>query len=521
MNVSALLIKVLLVSQAITHKCIHGQIAKDLGELPINKDPGSDFSDRQMQENDPWRKIRILFDFTHIVNASENAQKFIKDVMAPMVKADFEEMLEIRGPDTIFPFTQTACDNHFTVPNKYKDSNIDADLLIFVSLFNDSEKDILAFAAPCSVEGKYLRPNIGMVVINEHFFKINKPYVKNFHDTIKHEVFHILAISPNLYNSFNRERRAYIKESKSTTSGQTSVYKFISENLVDFAKEHFSCDTLDGVYLENEGSSDSAGAHFEKSLYGNEIMTSEKAGHSVLSGLSLAFLEDSGWYKVNYKVEEPLEYGKGNGCEFASHNCNTNYKEFCDVKGAVACSRDFIAKTICVQSNFGDSCLHEEYVEQYMCKNTYSFQSTAKYERSGGYSRCFETVYSSNKAAGCYQSACENGTIKLTIDDTVLTCTKKGDIIEYEDIEIICPDTTEFCSQLAKSCDEDCNGFGVCRLDETCYCDYFHSGSTCSNEVECDTDLGDLCDLLSKQPENSHSFIISFFAIYWTIFTIS
>ena len=71
------------------------------------------------------------------------------------------------------------------------------------------------------------------------------------------------------------------------------------------------------------------GSHFEKSHYGNELMTSQSTGNFVLSRLSLAFLEDTGWYKVDYSTANSFEWGKDQGCGFLDAKCNTVYPEFC------------------------------------------------------------------------------------------------------------------------------------------------------------------------------------------------
>ena len=36
------------------------------------------------------------------------------------------------------------------------------------------------------------------------------------------------------------------------------------------------------------------------------------------TALTLAALEDSGWYKANYSMAEPFEWGRGRGCDFAA-----------------------------------------------------------------------------------------------------------------------------------------------------------------------------------------------------------
>lgn len=52
--------------------------------------------------------------------------------------------------------------------------------------------------------------------------------------------------------------------------------------------------------MENEGGETSSASHFEKILFGNELMTGVQTGNPILSRFTLSLLEDSGWYKVDY-----------------------------------------------------------------------------------------------------------------------------------------------------------------------------------------------------------------------------
>lgn len=50
-------------------------------------------------------------------------------------------------------------------------------------------------------------------------------------------------------------------------------------------------------------------------------MTGTSSMNPVFSGLTLALLEDSGWYHVNYSASDPLVWGRGQGCSFAQQSC--------------------------------------------------------------------------------------------------------------------------------------------------------------------------------------------------------
>lgn len=50
-------------------------------------------------------------------------------------------------------------------------------------------------------------------------------------------------------------------------------------------------------------------------------MTGTHTQNPVYSRLTLALMADSGWYKANYSVAEPLHWGNNLGCDFALKSC--------------------------------------------------------------------------------------------------------------------------------------------------------------------------------------------------------
>lgn len=80
------------------------------------------------------------------------------------------------------------------------------------------------------------------------------------------------------------------------------------------AKAHFGCSTMKGVPLENQGGSGSKGSHWERTVMGDDFMTASSMHGPIISDISLAFLQDSGWYMPDYSKAEKLLWGKGRGC---------------------------------------------------------------------------------------------------------------------------------------------------------------------------------------------------------------
>jgi hypothetical protein len=62
-------------------------------------------------------------------------------------------------------------------------------------------------------------------------------------------------------------------------------------------------------------------------VFGNEYMTGTSSYDPRKSKITLAFLEDSGWYRANYSNADSFPYGRGEGCSFSSARCSSWYVE--------------------------------------------------------------------------------------------------------------------------------------------------------------------------------------------------
>ncbi|KAL5468697.1 hypothetical protein EMCRGX_G029805 [Ephydatia muelleri] len=107
--------------------------------------------------------------------------------------------------------------------------------------------------------------------------------------------------------------------STGTISHQVTL--LVTPNVLSAAQIYFNCPSLTGVELENQGGPLTALSHWEKRILGNELMTGEITFNDRLSVLTLAALQDTGWYQVNYSMAQPLVWGQNAGCLFAAGSC--------------------------------------------------------------------------------------------------------------------------------------------------------------------------------------------------------
>ena len=122
-----------------------------------------------------------------------------------------------------------------------------------------------------------------------------------------HEFAHIFGF---LYNNFE----PFIKSK--TINGKT-VTLLSSPKVIQAAKRHFNCDSLEGVELEDDGHEYSKYQHWESRIMNGDLMVSLIDRVDVtISEITLAFLEDLGWYETKTYTGGLFRTGKHRGCSF-------------------------------------------------------------------------------------------------------------------------------------------------------------------------------------------------------------
>ena len=96
------------------------------------------------------------------------------------------------------------------------------------------------------------------------------------------------------------------------TSGQRYA-SIVTPKVAAVARNQFDCQELGGAQLENQptGENSCTGDHWDERMYYPEALSGViSPTTNVLSPLTLALLEDSGWYKANYTKAHVSPWGK-------------------------------------------------------------------------------------------------------------------------------------------------------------------------------------------------------------------
>uniref|UniRef100_A0A8D0LBB6 Leishmanolysin-like peptidase n=1 Tax=Sphenodon punctatus TaxID=8508 RepID=A0A8D0LBB6_SPHPU len=231
----------------------------------------------------------------------------------------------------------------------------DADFVLYVSALTTErcgQEDIIAYAAYCQLEEEMDRPIAGYANLCPNIISTHPQEFISMLSTVKHEIVHALGFSAGLFAfyhddngkpltsrsadglpPFNDTLGLYQWSNKVVRKAMRlwdirgnkmlrhDVFLLATPRVIDEARKHFNCSILKGMELENQGGMGTELNHWEKRLLENEAMTGSHTQNRVFSRITLALMEDTGWYKANYSMAEKLDWGRGRGCDFVMKSC--------------------------------------------------------------------------------------------------------------------------------------------------------------------------------------------------------
>ena len=252
-------------------------------------------------------------------------------------------------------------DSEFTrVPTEHISTGVsDTDLLLYVSGTPSSRfcsGTTLAVAVACNFD-QFDRPTAGAINICLDQIELDvdgtasPAIVQDNVDVLVHEVAHVLGHSSNSYRFFwdsttGTERTARPFESRTVTcvddvertlilpdedtmqfyqgkNGQRYA-AIVTPKVRAIARNQFDCQALVGAKLENQptGSDSCTGDHWDEHDYYPEALSGViSPTTNILSHMTLALMEDSGWYRANYTMGAMNPWGLGAGCDFVEEPC--------------------------------------------------------------------------------------------------------------------------------------------------------------------------------------------------------
>eukprot|EP01017_Pseudomicrothorax_dubius_P014889 TRINITY_DN17391_c0_g1_i1.p1 TRINITY_DN17391_c0_g1~~TRINITY_DN17391_c0_g1_i1.p1 ORF type:complete len:340 (-),score=50.93 TRINITY_DN17391_c0_g1_i1:7-1026(-) len=313
---------------------------------------------------------------------------------------------------------------------------------------------------------------------------------------------HVLGMSIHQYQNFVDENEKTLPIDKILKEvvirgEKTSIV--VLPKVVDWARKHFNCPELEGVELENQGPQGSRGSHWERRAFFNEIMTSSLFPRSVLSGVTLALLESTGWYKIDHSVAQILKFGMGKTCKFLDTPCidksGRPLLEGYEAHGKGKCLMvqspetipkhfDYLETGFSAIDPFSDNCPFATQPSKRLCSDIESVKEEDKElygEEIGVGSRCFEGDYYKkavklHKArkhhTGCHKFRCDKNEagrvfLNIFVEKSTILCPPEGGKIMIPGYigKIECPAGALFCAveQINECASLNfCSGVGKC-----------------------------------------------------------
>lgn len=152
-----------------------------------------------------------------------------------------------------------------------------------------------------------------------------------------------------------------------------------SPKIIKQAIAYFNCSNPIGIPLQDQDIAVNS-SHFERKVLGNEFMIAISKKQAFISRFTLALLDSSGWYDVNYTFAQPTGWGKNKSCTFLNiDNCNSG--QFCPREASSAslelnCDWDGTAYGSCTTDPFAGTCNIVNYYTNTICLDeNYEFTS--------------------------------------------------------------------------------------------------------------------------------------------------
>eukprot|EP00117_Sycon_ciliatum_P019276 scpid4015/ scgid17527/ Neurogenic locus notch protein homolog len=103
------------------------------------------------------------------------------------------------------------------------------------------------------------------------------------------------------------------------TTLRHAVQRLVTPTVKSEVQNHFDCTRLDGAELELQADKQN---QWEERVFHMDIMSSAVDFHTAkVSRITLALLQDTGWYNVDLSMGEVLHWGHKQGCGFVLQNC--------------------------------------------------------------------------------------------------------------------------------------------------------------------------------------------------------
>ncbi|KAG9332314.1 hypothetical protein JZ751_015416 [Albula glossodonta] len=243
----------------------------------------------------------------------------------------------------------------------------DTDFLLYVHTQSTdkcrAEPSVLAYAVHCQTD-RQGRPLAGVVVICRDRLRREGLSHQSTVQTVIHELFHALGFSKELFNTWKDcsyttnnalDCSPWGQVTNTDDMGQVRLY---TPSVIRALQTHLnSSEPQLGGMLENQDVR-GVSSHWEARVLQGSIMGAVLGDPALVrvDPVTLAALQDTGWYSVDHSKAQPLEWGEGQGALFGSlSTCHENSSFFCTGSGS-GCHYLHFHKGECQSDEYLEGC---------------------------------------------------------------------------------------------------------------------------------------------------------------------
>ncbi|OMJ91260.1 hypothetical protein SteCoe_6239 [Stentor coeruleus] len=389
------------------------------------------------------------------------------------------------------------------------------DVVIYVTTETLTGVNYIAYASACLYQSDSLgNPLAGRITYNQVNY-LAYPSFEVRMQVLIHESLHILGFSTSAMSKWRKPDGSLYLASELTTITSirgTSRPFVITPTVLQTARNAFNCPSLIGAEMDSESS------HWSMRAIYNDVMIPHISYPPIFSNVTLALLQDTGWYFVNYSYSQAPIWAKGQGCDIFTNKCITggvaNFPNFC-IDSNKGCDSMNLYRSKCNIKTYTtaipsayqyfssiyiggddttfDYCGYKKPLTNGSCQGTSistSLASSYYGETIGSNSKCFDGTilkvgYTSSTLwhGSCYPTNCSGSSAIITVLGSSgaisVVCPINGGQVTVSGFNgfIVCPAYSVICGDFP--CMNACYGRGIC-VKGTCICNSGYSGPDCS-----------------------------------------
>ncbi|KAK7199408.1 major surface protease gp63 [Novymonas esmeraldas] len=200
----------------------------------------------------------------------------------------------------------------FSIPASHMRKGVaDADFLLYVAA-GPIPSGAIAWSLMCQ-KFRSGRPSVGVANVSPKYITNGQQRMR----VIAHEILHALGFN---FHVFEEQRMVGYADS---LRGKSNVPVIVSPSVVAHARAHFGCSSQTFLELEDMGDEGTKLSHWKQRSMKDDLMAAT-SGSGIYSALTVAAMEDTGFYKGNYSMAEPMMYGRNAGCGLVREKCVIN-----------------------------------------------------------------------------------------------------------------------------------------------------------------------------------------------------